>query len=88
MPEGNVKTYLSDTNEHVEDEGFDGVGSASLLVSTEPHSNSDVLALKLLGVHVSELNFTCEMAEILGDLSTGSFNSHFPCSNRNGNYER
>jgi hypothetical protein len=73
-----VLEALGGTNEHVQDEGFESVGGASLLVSSEPHSNSNVLSLILLGVHVNELNFTSHMGEILGDLTTGSFNSHFP----------
>ena len=73
-----VLETLSNTDEHVEDEGFESVGGASLLVPTEPHSNSNVLALSVLFVKVNELNFTGHMGEILGNLTTGSFNSHFP----------
>jgi hypothetical protein len=81
-------TYFGDTDEHVVDEGFNSVSSTSLSISSEPHANTDVFALLFLVIAVNKLDFNGEMAEILGNFSTSSFNSHFPCLHDHGNYEK
>jgi len=71
-------TYLCDTDEHVEDERFESVGSTSLSITSEPHANTDVVSLLLFIIALNELDFAWEMAEIFCHLTARSFNSHFP----------
>ena len=69
-------TYLGDASDHVFDERFKGIDRASLLVTTEPHSDADVCALSFLVILFYFLEFYGEMREVLCDLSSFSLHSN------------
>lgn len=56
-----LKTYLSDTDEHVADQGFDGGNGTSLLITTVPHLDSDELTVHLTSSHLQDFDIECDM---------------------------
>ena len=58
---------------------FERVDSTSLLVATEPYANTDVGAVSLLVVLLHLLELTGDVREVLGDFTSLSLDSNFPC---------
>jgi hypothetical protein len=78
-------TYLSDTLDHVFDEGCDGSYGSSLLVHTEPHADADEVALLIVLVLLQFPNLNKCVGKILGHGSSGSLNCDFSRLHRNLN---
>ena len=69
-------TYLGNTDDHVVDKRFEGIDRAGLFVATEPHADSEEVALLFLVILIHFLEFNAEMGEVLDDLSSWSLHSN------------
>lgn len=73
-----VHESFGDTGAHVLNVGLESVNGTSLLVSTEPHADSEVVSL---GVTLSTglldlLDLTVQVREVLGNSTSGSTDLH------------
>jgi hypothetical protein len=69
-------TYLDDTAEHVTDKGGAGFDLGPLLVVTEPHAETDEVALALFCLLLHNLHLDGHVGEIFTDGTTGTLNSY------------
>ena len=58
---------------------FECIDSAGLLCATEPYANTDVGAVSLLVVLLHLLELAGDVREVLGDFTSLSLDSNFPC---------
>ena len=58
---------------------FECIDSAGLLGATEPYANTDVGAVSLLVLLLHLLELTGDVREVLGDFTSLSLDSNFPC---------
>jgi len=69
-------TYLDDTAEHVANKGGAGFDLGPLLVVTEPHAETDEVALALFFLLLHNLHLDGHVGEIFDDGTTGTLNSY------------
>lgn len=83
-------TYLGDTDNGVGDSGGEGTDSGRLSVTSVPHLNSDdeVLVGSLTSLHFHDSNVNWEMAEILLNLTSWTFDHDLSGFAGNLNYRR
>lgn len=70
-------TYLGDSDEHVVDEGLEGLDSARLGSLAVPHLNSHGEALDKLGLDFHDSEVDGHVAQVLDDSSLGSSDGNF-----------
>jgi hypothetical protein len=71
-----VHVAFGDTDAHVLNVGLESVDGTSLLVTTEPHADSEVVSGSLFGTSsLGSLDLAVKVREVLGNLSSGSGNN-------------
>ena len=78
-----IGTYLGDASDHVFDKRFEGVDSASLLVASEPHADSNEVALSFIVILFYFLEFNSQVGEVLLDFASLTFHRNFSCVDGN-----
>ena len=81
------ETYLSNTDHHVADQGFECCDGTSLFVSTVPHLDSDVETVLVLSddLHDSDVDFV--VGQVFGDCASWSGNGDLSGLDDNGDYK-
>lgn len=73
-----VGTYLGDADDHVADRRFERVDGTGLLLAAEPNANADESTISLLDGLLHFLHLAGNVGEVLGNLTTATFDGNFP----------
>ena len=77
-----LRTYLSDSNDHVANVGLERVDGAGLLVATEPNTDANKSTVPLLGALLHLFELASNVREVFLDLTPLALDSNFPCIHR------